>query len=1093
MRQSLTFLCAIIFVLNISAQNANWLRGYTEDVQGEVLTYHAPHPEVTTSLLIRNQDSTKYIAWLMDEVPENTDAKEFTFVWIFGIDVNEKSYPYKLYLDDQYLLSFRNPRDTVSKKWTIRSPEGVSLSFNASLVDKYGDLMGYAFLTVPSKMLKEGHKPEIKITATSSDDPCWYMTHRYAMNSSLLAKQMPAIMNAPDGERYVLRFDIHHFGENTHAVISAKGEKREIPIRMGVNYTYFPVSGKAGDMIDDISINIDGHIHHMESISLTPVRPMSLYLLHHSHSDIGYTHHQSVVEKMHHDFFRQVVELHDETADYPPGSRFKWNVEVCWAVESYLEKCSKDEKENFFRVVQAGGIGLDGLWANELTAICSPEELIQLIQRSAKVARECGTELRSAMITDIPGYTWSLVPVMAKSGIRYFSPGTNTFHRIGDIKDTWGDKPFYWVSKSGLDSVLTWFPARGYSWFHTGLGAGEPKNLLTEEPIFEYVDQLSEETFPYEMSIIRYNIGSDNGPPHKALPDIVRDWNEKYITPKMYIATTAEAFGIFEEKYGRVLPSFAGDLTPYWEDGASSSARETALVNAAAERLEQAQSLWVISGIRDYPVKQIGEAWKNILLYDEHTWGSWNSISAPHDPFTLEQWKTKQSFAIKADSITSSIMQQAIGKVKHAPAGDIYAFDIWNTHSWPVTDIVIVPVPEGAGNIYVADQNGNHLKTQYMSDGRLAVLLRDVPPLSATKIIIREEKHFAMPLPLRKHSGLEVSINPQSGDIDSLRYKNFEGDMVNHLSEYGMNSYVYVEGRDPANKHFNENVRVSQTEKGPLVNSIRIESDAPGTEGLIREVRIFNGLDRVDIKNTLLKSEVYAAEGVHFAFPFNIPGGDVRINQAWDYYMAGEGQLPGSNLNFSPLSRWVDVSSETQGVCMVSLDAPLVEIGEISMDALSFGYKDEQEAAQSIFSYVMNNYWETNYLAAQPGKASFRYSLYPHESFDPVFNIKRALERSQPLVVVPASETRKTSMPLISTDNQNVLITAFIPGSDGMHFLMRIYNPTGEDQVVTFRWNLLSPITISFSSSGLSGQDKIRSEEPFEIRAHDFQTIRVDL
>jgi len=113
MRTYFLFVFIFLFSLSSFAQNGNWLKGYTEDVKGEVLTYHSPHPEVTTSLLIRNQDSAKYIEWMMDEVPVGTDTREFTFVWIFGIDVNVNSYAYKLYLNDKYLLTFKNPHDTL--------------------------------------------------------------------------------------------------------------------------------------------------------------------------------------------------------------------------------------------------------------------------------------------------------------------------------------------------------------------------------------------------------------------------------------------------------------------------------------------------------------------------------------------------------------------------------------------------------------------------------------------------------------------------------------------------------------------------------------------------------------------------------------------------------------------------------------------------------------------------------------------------------------------------------------------------------------------------------------------------------------------
>ncbi|MEN8224655.1 MAG: hypothetical protein ABFS05_04770, partial [Bacteroidota bacterium] len=159
MRYYTIFIFALFLAPAISAQPGNWLKGYTGDVSGEILTYHAPHPDATTSLLIRNHDAAKYIEWEMDVVPAGTDCSEFTFVWIFGIDVNVNSFSYKLYLDDQYLLTFKNPRDTLVKKWIVEGKDGSSLSFNASLVDKYGDLMGYAFLRVPQKLLQQGQKP----------------------------------------------------------------------------------------------------------------------------------------------------------------------------------------------------------------------------------------------------------------------------------------------------------------------------------------------------------------------------------------------------------------------------------------------------------------------------------------------------------------------------------------------------------------------------------------------------------------------------------------------------------------------------------------------------------------------------------------------------------------------------------------------------------------------------------------------------------------------------------------------------------------------------------------------------------------------
>ena len=160
-------------------------------------------------------------------------------------------------------------------------------------------------------------------------------------------------------------------------------------------------------------------------------RPWVLYLLPHSHVDIGYTHVQTDVERRQWQNIEEAMELCRRTADYPPEARFKWNMEVLWAVESYLKQASPEKRAAFIEAVKRGQIGLDGLFGNELTGLCRPEELMHLTDYARRLAREHGVAIDSAMISDVPGYTWGLVPAMAQNGIKYFSIGPNHCHRIG--------------------------------------------------------------------------------------------------------------------------------------------------------------------------------------------------------------------------------------------------------------------------------------------------------------------------------------------------------------------------------------------------------------------------------------------------------------------------------------------------------------------------------------------------------------------------------------------------------------------------------------------------------------------------------------
>jgi len=227
-----------------------------------------------------------------------------------------------------------------------------------------------------------------------------------------------------------------HLGEPVEATVIVNGSK---PVKSGKNdglkSGYKVIEGLAPLVTKPTPVEVDvkvaGRSIGKRTVTIKPVRKWEVYLLHHSHVDIGYTHVQTEVERKHWAYFEQVIELARKSADYPAGSRFKWNVEVLWAVDSYLKQASKEKREEFIEAVKKGWIRLDALYGNELTALCRPEELIRLVGYAEKLRRRYDLTINSAMITDVPGYTWGIVPVLAQSGVKYFSVGPNRGHRIG--------------------------------------------------------------------------------------------------------------------------------------------------------------------------------------------------------------------------------------------------------------------------------------------------------------------------------------------------------------------------------------------------------------------------------------------------------------------------------------------------------------------------------------------------------------------------------------------------------------------------------------------------------------------------------------
>ena len=316
-------------------------------------------------------------------------------------------------------------------------------------------------------------------------------------------------------------------------------------------------------------------------------------------------------------------------------------------MDAFLAGADPRERDEFLRAVRNGDIGLNALYVNPLTGIARPEALIRLTDYSRELEREYGLEIPVAMVSDIPGFTWSVVPALAQAGVRYFTSGPNSGDRIGHFTEALGDRPFYWVGPSGKDSVLFWVAGTGYSLFHATRTISTNGKFLQQ--LQEYLEHLDSVDYPFDIVQMRYSVYSDNGMTDSTLSDFVQDWNASYTSPAIHIGTTEEMFVAFVKEYASALPSMAGDITPYWEDGAASTAAELGMAERATERLVQAEILNSLCAPGTFDRTGFADAWDAINLWIEHTWGAWNSVSDPDHPDAVAQWEIKQGFALEAE------------------------------------------------------------------------------------------------------------------------------------------------------------------------------------------------------------------------------------------------------------------------------------------------------------------------------------------------------------------------------------------------------------------------------------------------------------
>ena len=914
-----------------------------------------------------------------------------------------------------------------------------------------------------------------------------------------------------------IRLQVRHFGNPLETAIMVEGnDPRPARLRKVSETVEVPVAAVSQETRLRVAIESAGRPLDTAGVILKPVRPMTIFLLPHSHTDIGYTALQTEIEARQVNNLRLGIEAARKTAHYPRGARFIWNVEVLWAADLYLRRMAPSQRVAFREAVRKGRVALNGMYLNELTGLCRPEELLRLFRFSTQLAARCGVRIDSAMTSDIPGQTWGTVTAMAQAGIKYFSTAPNYFDRIGNILEQWENKPFYWVSPSGKEKVLVWIPYKGYALSHL-------EEKMTPKFVEGYLARLEKTGYPYDLAHLRWSGPGDNAPPDASICDFVKDWNARNTWPRFVIASTREAFGKFERRYGHRLPRVEGDWTPYWEDGAGSSAMETAMNRNSSDRLAQAEALWGLSHPRGYPVEDFEEAWRQVLLYSEHSWGAMGSVTDPEAPLTKEQWRIKRSYALNADRQSRDLLAQALEnrarKIQpsdsnrpsvsgHSEKGR-EEVDVFNTTSWQRTELVFLPREISASGDRVTDDQGRPVPSQRLKNGELVFIAREVPSFGGRRYRLaagppfREGKVTAEGTVL-DNGILRLRVDERTGGIVDLRTPFTEGNLVDAASGQALNDYLYLRGNNLADVKRNGPVKITVKEPGPLLASLLIESEAPGCTGLLRELRLSAGSDVLELINTVDKKRLEAKnyleprgkESVNFAFPFNVPQGQMRLDLPLAVMRPEIDQLPGSCKNWLTVGRYVDITNGRFGITWVTRDAPLIQVGGLTATLLNSQtnpgvWRKKIEPTQKLYAWVMNNHWGTNYRAYQEGPVTFRFLLRPHGPHNPAEASRLALGFSQPLLVTSSrSDTPPKPGPFLRTSSGEVLITALKPSDDGRALMVRLFGAAGRTVRTALIWSRPAPEKLWLSDT--SEKPGRRLTGPVEVPAYGVVTLRAE-
>ncbi|MGA2532534.1 MAG: glycoside hydrolase family 38 C-terminal domain-containing protein [Candidatus Aminicenantales bacterium] len=871
-----------------------------------------------------------------------------------------------------------------------------------------------------------------------------------------------------------------------------------------------------------------------KEVTLKPQRKWTVDLFHHSHTDIGYTELQSRVGQNHLEYLDSVIDYCRQTDSYPDDAKFRWNIEVSWAFEYYQAARPAAKVKELVDLIKAGRVELSGLQLN-VSDCFAHEEIIRAVENPVALGRRYGFDVRSAMNDDVTGFGWALPQIFAQNGVRYFATGINETRSRAPLRRP---NPFWWESPDG-SRVLQW-NGEHYLFGNYDLLLHEP--LAKSSPkVGEYLAKLEARgDYPYDL--IAFNISAwvtDNCPPGRALSDRVKEWNEKFAYPKLRLATLHEFFERLEKDYGPTIPVHKLGWPDYWTDGVASTAFETGLNRIAHNELVAAEKVSALAAKLDldkdkrfrFPGDQIRETWDLSMLYDEHTWGAWNSIDDPQSELARGQWTLKSSFAYRAREASRTLLRrgtEALAKLISAD-GD-YEFAVFNPLSWLRTDVVRVTLPAGPlreakGNIRVIDRRlGSDAKFQMMGDDAILVVAGNVPSMGYAVFSVRpgaggapaaagpEKKGTgpvpeSVPLSSIENRFYRLTVDSKTGGISSLVDKETGRELVDKACPWPLNAYIYEQpegGRKAVDdmtkravfrRWVAESAKVTAGWRGPVATSISVTSSPKMCRKLEQRIILYDDIKRIDLVNVLDKEETFDPEAVYFAYPFAVgPGPDVRFEISDADMAPGTEQLPGTTLDWHTVQNWVEFSGKDARVIWSPLEAPLVMFGDINIGKW---LKTLDLKNARVFSYAMNNYWMTNFKASQEGRVEFRYSLTSlppgPAAPDRVASSRFGWEVHTPLTTawLAAKNKGRFTTPMesfVSVSQPNIIIQALWLDADGKP-VVRLREIAGKATEA----RLSSEFLLGFSTAwqkGSSEQKEVTSI-PVSLRPFEIKTVRV--
>lgn len=316
----------------------------------------------------------------------------------------------------------------------------------------------------------------------------------------------------------------------------------------------------------------------------------TVHVVYKTHLDLGFTDYApTVIRKYLDHYIPSAIALANELADRGGSEQFVWTT-GSWLIRHYLDNVPDEQRREMEAAIRDGHIAWHGLPCSTHTELMDENLAEYGISIARSLDAEFGKHTIAGKMTDVPGHTLGLVPIMARAGLKYLHIGVNSGSAMPEVPRT-----FVWRAPGGEEIIVN---------YDAAYGAARPGEALT-------VPGLTDALYVAHTS--------DNlGPPTAAdVDDLFVLLKQRYPGAEVK-ASTLDAFAERLWEVRDSLPIVEEEIGDSWIHGAASDP----FLVARLRELLRLRDRWLAEGTIARGTPEYDAFNDNLLLVAEHTWGA---------------------------------------------------------------------------------------------------------------------------------------------------------------------------------------------------------------------------------------------------------------------------------------------------------------------------------------------------------------------------------------------------------------------------------------------------------------------------------------